>query len=124
MHRTSLPAGRQQHILRALEQDGFALVADMQDQLQVSEMTIRRDMQALEEAGLGRRVRGGLVANHIVVRTRGALTGNGDLMTKTQRYLQRTEQALRDGDLGLAARSVALVADLVEQMARQRAAWR
>lgn len=50
---------RQQNILTILEHDGFASVCDLSSRLQVSEMTIRRDFQQLEEKVLVRRVHGG-----------------------------------------------------------------
>ncbi len=118
--RSSLPAGRQQHILAALEQRGFVLVSEMQAQLHVSEVTVRRDLQALAERGLGKRVRGGLVAG--VVTSSADMVVRDELMTKARRYVHRTDQALRAGDLRLAARAIALVGDLVDELVRQEAA--
>jgi DeoR/GlpR family transcriptional regulator of sugar metabolism len=53
---------RQQVILELLNQAGFVSVADLSIRLQVSEMTIRRDLQPLEEKLLIRRVHGGAMA--------------------------------------------------------------
>jgi DeoR family fructose operon transcriptional repressor len=58
---------RQQNILTILEQDGFAAVCDLALHLHVSEMTIRRDFQFLEEKALVRRVHGGaMVVNKCI----------------------------------------------------------
>lgn len=50
---------RHRHIIDALDETGQVAVADLADQLAVSEMTVRRDLQELEKAGLLRRVHGG-----------------------------------------------------------------
>ncbi len=53
---------RQQVILELLERDGFVSVANLSFRLQVSEMTVRRDLQRLEEKLLIQRVHGGAMA--------------------------------------------------------------
>src|SRR5690606_15976130 len=53
---------RQQQILAAVSQHGGVRVAEMVDQLGVSEMTIRRDISSLVRRGLVARVHGGAVA--------------------------------------------------------------
>lgn len=50
------------HILGVVDRDGRVLVAEVADALDVSAMTIRRDLDLLEQRGLVRRVRGGAVA--------------------------------------------------------------
>lgn len=50
---------RHQQILDMLQDDGEVAVAELSRALDVSEMTIRRDLQELERAGLVRRVHGG-----------------------------------------------------------------
>lgn len=54
-----IPAERQQFIRVALDAKGMASIADMADQLGVSQMTVRRDMQALEKEGYAALVSGG-----------------------------------------------------------------
>lgn len=49
-------------IRQQLDTAGHVRIADAADELGVSEMTIRRDLQELEEMGQARRVRGGAVA--------------------------------------------------------------
>jgi DeoR family transcriptional regulator, fructose operon transcriptional repressor len=53
---------RAEHISAQLEAEDRVRVADLAKQLDVSEMTIRRDLQNLEAAGVVRRVRGGAVS--------------------------------------------------------------
>ncbi|MGF3056395.1 DeoR/GlpR family DNA-binding transcription regulator [Microbacterium sp. YY-01] len=53
---------RRAQILAVLRRDGSAQIDELAGQLQVSEMTIRRDLDDLDNEGLVRRVRGGAVA--------------------------------------------------------------
>jgi DeoR/GlpR family transcriptional regulator of sugar metabolism len=55
------PADRHELILRRLEADGRVSVASLSDEAGVSEMTIRRDLETLENAGALSRVHGGAV---------------------------------------------------------------
>jgi len=55
-----LPALRRQEILRAV-QSGSAHVGDLAERFGVSEMTVRRDLRELADAGKVERVRGGAV---------------------------------------------------------------
>lgn len=57
-----LAGQRQQEILAAVNRHGGVRVADMVEQLGVSEMTIRRDITSLVRRGLVSRVHGGAVA--------------------------------------------------------------
>lgn len=53
---------RRAAILEAVDRDGTARLTDLAAQLDVSEMTVRRDLDELELSGQLRRVRGGAVA--------------------------------------------------------------
>jgi DeoR family fructose operon transcriptional repressor len=53
-------AERREEILRRLVASGFVGASDLARDLDVSEMTIRRDLLSMAGDGLGRRVRGGL----------------------------------------------------------------
>jgi DeoR/GlpR family transcriptional regulator of sugar metabolism len=53
---------RQTYILKTIEDRGSVSVVDLAGRLEVSEMTIRRDLTVLERAGLVRRVHGGAVS--------------------------------------------------------------
>ncbi len=53
---------RQQAILTILDSGGQAVVSELAKRFSVSEMTIRRDLAALEERGLAQRVHGGAIS--------------------------------------------------------------
>lgn len=57
-----LPARRRAHVLEILERDGEIQLESAADELGVSVMTVRRDIQVLDAEGVLRRVRGGAVA--------------------------------------------------------------
>jgi DeoR/GlpR family transcriptional regulator of sugar metabolism len=59
-----LAAERQQAILRALDAGGAVRVADLAAELDVSEMTVRRDLDAMDAQNLLRKVHGGAVSRH------------------------------------------------------------
>src|SRR5258708_36697471 len=59
MGRTMLKEERQQAIIELLRRDGKVLAADLITHLNVSEDTIRRDLNELAEAGILQRVHGG-----------------------------------------------------------------
>ncbi len=54
-----LPANRRQQILSLLHEQGSVSIAELSRAFQVSEMTVHRDLDALEAEGLLRKVRGG-----------------------------------------------------------------
>jgi DeoR/GlpR family transcriptional regulator of sugar metabolism len=55
----SLPAQRQERILSEVARNGGARVSDLTELLGVSDMTVRRDLDALARRGLVRKVHGG-----------------------------------------------------------------
>ena len=57
-----LPARRRAQLLEILERDGVIQLEPAAEELGVSAMTVRRDIQALDDSGELRRVRGGAVA--------------------------------------------------------------
>jgi DeoR family fructose operon transcriptional repressor len=59
-----IPAARQQKILRWLMQEGHLSTNELETRLNVSPMTIWRDLKILEESGMLRRVRGGIEYVH------------------------------------------------------------
>jgi len=56
------PDLRHKYIIESIEKDGSVSVVDMALNLDVSEMTIRRDLNELERVGLIRRVHGGAIS--------------------------------------------------------------
>lgn len=61
----AFPEQRKQRILEVLARNQAVAVAQLAQSLEVSEASIRRDLQQLEQAGLLRRTHGGAVSNHI-----------------------------------------------------------
>src|SRR3989304_1551596 len=61
MVKSLIPAQRHDRIQALLEQRRVASIAEMSDLLQVSEATIRRDLEALEEQGALERTHGGAI---------------------------------------------------------------
>jgi DeoR/GlpR family transcriptional regulator of sugar metabolism len=59
-----LAAERRRAILAALQSGGAVRVADLAAELSVSEMTVRRDLDALDSQDLLRKVHGGAVTRH------------------------------------------------------------
>lgn len=58
------PKQRQAYILERIRETGGVRVADLVDQLGVSDMTVRRDLDVLEARGLVEKVHGGATAVH------------------------------------------------------------
>ncbi len=56
----NLAESRRSRLLELVRQHGFASLPDLADQLQVSESTIRRDLDVLEESGSAKRTHGGV----------------------------------------------------------------
>lgn len=60
-----LTAEREQRILELLEKSQVLSVADLSSAMQVSEATIRRDLQSMHDRGLLQRIRGGATRNSL-----------------------------------------------------------
>ena len=58
---------RQQHILEAIREDQHVTVSTLSERFSVSEVTVRRDLSELDQAGSLRRVHGGAVAPEVGV---------------------------------------------------------
>ncbi len=65
-----IPAERHNQILQALKERGFVTVAGLSDVLDVSDVTVRRDLSYLEEKNLLRRTHGGATTRNHIVRDR------------------------------------------------------
>ncbi|HHT79615.1 MAG TPA: DeoR/GlpR transcriptional regulator [Spirochaetales bacterium] len=59
---TTIPAGRHQYILSLIEENGTVNVGGLAEELSVSELTIRRDLDQLAKKGLVERTHGGATA--------------------------------------------------------------
>ncbi|HPZ16480.1 MAG TPA: DeoR/GlpR family DNA-binding transcription regulator [Sphaerochaeta sp.] len=56
---STIPAGRQQHILQRIRREGIVTVSELAQELHVSELTIRRDLDQLAARSLVERTHGG-----------------------------------------------------------------
>jgi DeoR/GlpR family transcriptional regulator of sugar metabolism len=65
MSRSSLRVSRFAQIQHMLEQDDAVTIGQLTDQLGVSEATVRRDLEALQQAGVVQRTHGGAVASQV-----------------------------------------------------------
>ncbi|WP_320128292.1 DeoR/GlpR family DNA-binding transcription regulator [uncultured Sphaerochaeta sp.] len=59
---STIPAGRHQYILSLINKNGTVNVADLAGELEVSELTIRRDLDQMAKDGLVERTHGGAAA--------------------------------------------------------------
>lgn len=89
---------RRKVILAQLNQDGRVRVTELSRQFDISEVTIRGDLTALEEAGLAERVHGGAVAAQKALST---ITLDGLMRTheaEKRRIAARAASLIAEGD--------------------------
>src|SRR5438067_5513570 len=60
MIRSTLTDDRRNRVLELIRQRGFASLPDLAETLEVSESTVRRDLDFLEESGVAKRTHGGV----------------------------------------------------------------
>ena len=93
---------RHQKILEHLAKDGGVKVSDLSRELAVSEMTVRRDLDTLEQNGLLVRTHGGAVGIDIV--SEPAFAEKTDFLTgEKQRIAKAAAQLVTGGVIGLSA---------------------
>lgn len=89
---------RQQEILRLVDEEGFVSVSDLASRLDVSDMSIRRDALVLNEQGLVRKVRGGLL--RIAEEVSSGTTSRSDSASVAQEAIaRRAVQLVGDTDV-------------------------
>ncbi|OEU49611.1 MAG: hypothetical protein BA862_14635 [Desulfobulbaceae bacterium S3730MH12] len=95
-----LPAKRQQLILDIIKENYTARCSELSDLLEVSEMTIRRDLGALERQGMVKRTHGGAVFRHERVRDKfkyiNSVEGNFE---EKKRITQRAAKLIEPNDV-------------------------
>lgn len=90
-------AQRQSEILEVLEEQGEVSIPDLADEFGVSEMTIRRDLDRLDEVGRVRRTHGGAVpAERMVFEFDFAARRRANRSAK-QAIAQKAEELIEDG---------------------------
>lgn len=95
-----LQAERRNYIIELLNKDGKVIIEDLAKELNVSEMTIRRDLQYLEEHKLITRTHGGAVLHN--------------LLTEEIPYTKKAEQNIEEKQrIGLYASSLVEEGDII-----------
>ncbi len=93
---------RQQQILQHLDSRGGVMVSALSRELGVSEMTIRRDLQQLEQQGALIRTHGGALA--VDIRSEPDFAAKADLLQpEKQRIAQAAAKLITQGVVGLSA---------------------
>ncbi|MBK9714047.1 MAG: DeoR/GlpR transcriptional regulator [Kouleothrix sp.] len=95
-----LPALRRERILREVQDQGTTSIAELSRRYGVSEMTIRRDLQALADAGQIRRTHGGaLRQSEAAIEPRYAAKQDLNAATKAAIAHYAASQLVEDGDI-------------------------
>ena len=92
-----LAAERRYAILRALNAGGAVRVADLAADLDVSEMTVRRDLDALDAQNLLRKVHGGAVTRHNRGEEPGSSVKAGQQRAEKEAIAAVAAQTVEDG---------------------------
>lgn len=96
---TTAPAPpRHERIVAMLQTRGFVSVRDLAASLEVSEMTVRRDLRALSQKDLVRLVHGGAALTHGTLRTPGFVNRAGVEGDAKRAIAERARQYVADGD--------------------------
>lgn len=93
-----IPEDRQNQILRMLETEGSVVMSELVARFAVSEMTIRRDLDALESKGLLRRAHGGAVSTQGRSYEPPILTRTFENQAEKQRIGRAAAEMIHDGD--------------------------
>lgn len=89
---------RRHQLLELINERGFATLGELVSALNVSESTIRRDLEALDQAGLARRTHGGAACS-AELRTMPALEDRAGSMSDEKRLIGRSAAAMvADGE--------------------------
>jgi DeoR/GlpR family transcriptional regulator of sugar metabolism len=98
-----MPNGRRPDLEALLAERGEVSISDLAERFAVSEMTIRRDLEALEEKGSARRVRGGAIATvsrgyepPFATRAGGKLAAKRAIAAAAAEYVDDGETAIID----------------------------
>ena len=91
------PSERQRRLLELLEQSGGASVRELSEHCAVSEMTIRRDLDALEQAGLIKRHFGGAVVSRRAITETPFRLRSGEHQEEKERIAKFVVAQIREG---------------------------
>jgi DeoR/GlpR family transcriptional regulator of sugar metabolism len=94
-----LPEVRQNSILRLLQARGSASITELEQELGVSGMTVRRDLRALEQRGIARRTYGGAMLAEPAP-TEGSFDHRlSEFVDAKERAAQATVELIADGEM-------------------------
>ncbi|WP_372430630.1 substrate-binding domain-containing protein [Microbacterium hibisci] len=117
----SLPRARHEHILRHIELHGTVSATGVAQELGVSPMTIRRDMDELEEAGRLVRVHGGAIAATAPPVPQSALTNIGVVVPGTVGHFPMIIRGMDAASHALRARLVLATSQYHPDVERRQA---
>lgn len=117
----SLPRARHEHILRHIELHGTVSATGIAQELGVSPMTIRRDMDELEEAGRLVRVHGGAIAATASPVAQSALTNIGVVVPGTVGHFPMIIRGMDAASHALRARLVLATSQYHPDVERRQA---
>lgn len=103
--------GRRQALAALLSSSGSVRIEDLASRFQVSTMTIRRDLQAMEDDGLVRRVRGGAVSGATNFEARESRAGRAK-----QEIARKLEALVPSGGVGICMDASSTIAVLAGSM--------
>jgi len=89
---------RQDRIESLVQERGFARVADLARRFEVSTVTVRTDLQSLEERGAVRRIRGGAVPPTVVTSEQPFEAAEQELAPEKARIAAHAARLVGDGD--------------------------
>jgi len=93
-----LAAQRREKILEMLREDGHVKVSELSKIFNVTEVTIRQDLERLEEDQLVQRVHGGAILNNAGNNVREFAVLNNDNLTAKQAIAREAVKRIHDGD--------------------------
>lgn len=93
-----LAAQRREKIIEMLREDGHVKVVELRSLFDVSEVTIRQDLDSLEKDGVLKRVYGGAVLTDAGSNVRGLTLLNNNNMVAKQAIAREAVKLIHDGD--------------------------
>lgn len=88
---------RHEHILKTLDDRGRVSVVDLSDEMRVSSVTIRKDLELLERRGFLSRIRGGAVASRAARFELSLIEANRSLVAEKEAIGAAAAAMVRDG---------------------------
>src|SRR5688500_4104338 len=94
----TLPEQRRDQLLELVRQKGFASLPELAEALEVSESTVRRDLEQLEESGAAKRTHGGVFYTGREPRLPHFVDRQTNQWDKKKLIAERAAELVEDGD--------------------------